>query len=72
MSKSRIIAVHSFLKKKVTFLFSDRARCFSGVDSPERAGVAATAEGDDLSKVPAGIVLASNSPEARLDQKQNT
>lgn len=54
MSKSRIIAVHWL--KKVTFLFSDRARCFSGVGSPELAGVAATAEGDDLSKVPAGIV----------------
>lgn len=48
------------LKKKVmqlTFLFSDRVRCLSGVDSPELAGVAATADGDDLSKVPAGIVL---------------
>lgn len=41
----------------LTFLFSDRARCLSGVDSPELAGVAATADGDDLSKVPAGIVF---------------
>lgn len=37
-----------------TFLLSDRARGFSGVDSP-LAGVAATADGEDLSRVPAGI-----------------
>lgn len=42
---------------QLTFLFSDRERCFSVVDSPELAGVAATADGDDLSNVPAGIVL---------------
>lgn len=37
-----------------TFLLSDSVRGFSGVDSPP-AGVAATADGEDLSRVPAGI-----------------
>lgn len=37
-----------------TFLLSGRVRGFSGVDSP-LAGVAATADGEDLSRVPAGI-----------------
>lgn len=41
-------------KTPYTFLFSDTVRGFSGVDSP-LAGVAATADGDVLSKVPAGI-----------------
>lgn len=37
-----------------TFLLSDRVRGFSGVDSP-LAGVAATADGEDRSREPAGI-----------------
>jgi len=37
-----------------TFLLSVIVRGFSGVESP-LAGVAATADGDVLSKVPAGI-----------------
>lgn len=46
----------SDLKKKAepTFLFSITVRGFSGVESP-LAGVAATADGAVLSKVPAGI-----------------
>lgn len=50
-----------------TFLLSDRVRGFSGVDTP-LAGVAATEEGDVLSKVPAGILALEvrNSPNKKL------
>lgn len=49
-----------------TFLFSDRVRGFLGVESP--AGVAAPAEGDVRSKVPAGIFRFQ--PQAEMSPRQ--